>query len=306
MLGASGFIGRHLMGRLAADGWRTFSAAPTDRHGGRPLPEGHVVEISTLDSAGIGAALDAAQPNVVFNLVAAGIGPTGEDPETLVAGNAGIVASLMAALEGRTGVRVIHTGSWSEYADPIADTPVSEEHPMAPSSGYGAAKAGASLLGAALSRRLGIPFLVLRLFNVYGPGEAPHRLLPYLVTQLTGGDPADLTVGTQIRDFLYVGDVVNALLVATTTELETEVFNVATGVGTAIRDIARMTAAELNASATLLRFGALEGRRDEPATIVGDPSRFAKATGWSAQTSLADGVRRTVEGIKSHSARQQA
>ena len=67
-----------------------------------------------------------------------------------------------------------------------------------------------------------------------------------------------------------------------------------------------MAAAELDAPAALLRFGALESRSDEPATIVGDSSRFVEATGWSVQTSLADGVRRTIEVIRSHAASQQA
>lgn len=260
-----------------------------------------------LDSSGIGAALDTARPAVVFNLAAAGVGPSGRDPATLVAGNAGIVAALMTALEGHTDIRVIHTGTWSEYADPTTAAPISEEHPIAPSSVYGAAKAGASLLGTALGRSLGIPFVVLRLFNVYGPGEPPHRLLPYLVERLTGGDPANLTAGTQVRDFVYVEDAVDALVAAATADLATEAYNVATGIGTAVGDVVRMAAAELDAPEYLLRFGPLESRPDEPATIVGDPARFTEATGWSASTSVADGVRRTIEAISTNNtARKQA
>ena len=307
VLGAFGFIGRHLTRRLVRDGWEVSAAALADRSPRRTLPkEATTVTVAKLDSDGIGTALDAARPGVVFNLVAAGVEPNSRDPESLAAGNAGIVASLLSALQDRNGIRVIHTGSWSEYADPTSNTPISEEHPIAPSTAYGTAKAEGTLLGLRQSRGTGNPFTVLRLFHVYGPGEAPHRLLPYLVDRLTRGEPADLTAGTQIRDFVYVSDAVDALVAAATTDLETEPFNVATGIGTAVADVVRMVAAELDAPNHLLRFGALESRPDEPETVIGNAARFSTATGWSARTSVAAGVRRTIQGITSDTARQQA
>jgi UDP-glucose 4-epimerase len=297
VLGGTGFIGRHLLKQLEDDGWRAFAAIPSDRTIPTMLAGAQILEVAALNTEGIAGAVSASSPDVVFNLVASGVKPDDRDEDTLTAGNVGIVRSIMAALRDRSGVSVIHAGSWSEYPPAVDDTPITEDHPLGPSSPYGKAKAAATRLGMNLARELGIEFTVLRLFNVYGPGEATYRLIPYLVDRLNRTKPADLTEGTQIRDFVYVADVARGLVMAAGSHLKTGTYNLASGKGLAVRDLALLVADALGAPRELLRFGALPRRWNEPGTIIGNPARFEAATGWVADTPIEDGVRRTIEAI---------
>ncbi len=306
VFGGSGFIGRSLTTRLADRGWSVQAVAVTDRDQASRLDSEQldIVEVTRLDPGGISTALDAADPTVVFNLMAGGVDPSDRDHRSLVDDNVGFVAALLTALEGSNGTKVIHTGSWSEYADPLGTEPIDEDHPILPTSVYGAAKAAASILGSAMSRGLGIPFLVCRLFNVYGPGEAGHRLIPYVVDRLTQRLPVELTTGVQVRDFIHVEDVADGLVGAAEIEITSAMsYNVATGIGTPVREVAMHAANALDADPDLLRFGAIESRPDEPDHIVGDPSRLFEATGWRASVVVADGVRHTVEALVEQASR---
>ena len=159
---------------------------------------------------------------------------------------------------------------------------------------YGAAKLCASLYGAVLAAERGIPFLNLRLFGVFGIGEASHRVVPYLISKLRENQPVDLTPGEQVRDWLYVDDIVDALLEAATCPHlpESGVFNICSGHATRVREISEQVADAMNKPKDLLRFGARPYRPDESMWIVGDNRRFTEATAWLPRVSLAEGIRR--------------
>ena len=124
--------------------------------------------------------VELSNPEVVFNFAASGVTRRVAHAE-LVEGNAGVVAQLMANLDPRRTSMIVHAGSWSQYeiVDPSAN--IVETDTMSPRTVYGAAKAGAELLGSTMAEQVGVRFVTLRLFNVYGPREDPSRLIPYVV-----------------------------------------------------------------------------------------------------------------------------
>jgi UDP-glucose 4-epimerase len=142
--------------------------------------------------------------------------------------------------------------------------------------------------------------VTVRLFNVYGEGEAPHRLLPHLVDRLSRGEPADLTSGTQARDFVHVSDAVEAMVrLATAPHIPLhDSYNVCTGSGTTVRRFAREVAEALGAASDLLRFGTLPQRTDEPPAIIGDPERLARITGWRAALTVPEGIARSLDALR--------
>ena len=150
----------------------------------------------------------------VFDLAAAGVQRTVGSQLEMLDGNVVLLAGLLMAVAQNPPSMVVHTGSWSEYPRPVPGRPITEDGSLLADSLYGAAKAAATVFGNALARELRIPFVTLRLFNVYGVGEAQHRLIPYLIDRLSCDEPVDLTGGEQVRDFLHVEDVVEALLAA--------------------------------------------------------------------------------------------
>jgi nucleoside-diphosphate-sugar epimerase len=240
------------------------------------------------------AAFEHAAPEIVFNLASTGVGPTSSDEE-LSPGNAGIVKELLGAADPGVTRLVIHAGSWSQYGPFSGETPIREDHPQRATTPYGRAKAEAEAAGIALSRSRGIPFVALRLFNVFGPGEAGYRLVPHIVRSVACGSPVALTSGEQIRDFVYVDDAVEAFMACAETDLTTAAaFNVATGDATSVRSIAEMASDHLGADRSMLRFGAIEPRIGEPSHVVGDASAFTGRTGWNPRVAVSEGVRDTV------------
>jgi UDP-glucose 4-epimerase len=295
--GATGHIGSALVHRLATEGVCVTALVRKHSPARSRLPAGpHVsaVEIDASDPRALRESIESISAEVVFNLASAGVNPADREPLAMLDGNVGLLASLLGAMENRKPRRFIHTGSCSEYDLAETGHRIAEDYSVKPSSLYGAAKLCASLYGAALAAERGIPFLNLRLFGVFGIGEASHRVVPYLIAKLRESQPVDLTPGEQIRDWLYIDDVVDALLAAATCEHlgHSGIFNVCSGQGIRVRELAEHVADAMNKPRDLLRFGARPYRSDEPMWIVGDNRRFVEATAWQPRVSIAEGIRR--------------
>lgn len=290
VVGATGFLGRALVNRLHRDGVSTYSLLFNDRPR-RPLPASQVVESRSSATADIRAAVEGAQFDCVYHVAAAGVSPAERDPQVLFGGNLGLISNVLLALENSPPRRVVYTGSCAEYSRAVPPQLIPEEHPTLPRSVYGAAKAAATIWATALAQSLGISLVALRLFHIYGPGEAPSRLVPYLVHCLRNEVRAKLTMGEQHRDVLYLDDAVSALLAAAAAPtLPEAVYNVCSGSPISVRGLADAAARVLGKSADFLEFGALPYRPDEEMWIVGDNRRFLRDTSWSPVFDLEQGL----------------
>lgn len=296
--GGTGFIGSALVRRLSAEGLRVVCLVRSRSEGLSRIKHLTGVELLETDSyelSELKERLAGIHAEVVFNLAAAGVTPGEYSLQQLLAGNLKIVASLTSIAAGWNGLRgFIHMGSCSEYGPAEAGHKLTEDDSLRPVSLYGIAKSRASLYGSELAAANAFPFVTLRLFGVFGVGEAPHRLVPYVIRYLQNTAPVDLTPGEQIRDFLYIEDAVQALLTAAETEgmPAGSCWNVCSGKGTAIREMAEKIADLMNKPRSLLRFGERTYRADEPMWMVGDNKRFAALTGWAPEISIEEGIRR--------------
>ncbi len=137
-------------------------------------------------------------------------------------------------------------------------------------------------------------------FNIYGPGEAPHRLLPSLVSRLREGRRVALSPGRQLRDFLHVDDAVEAV-VALLSALERApaalAVNVATGEMASVRRFAEIVAEVMDADAGLLGFGDIPARPDDTPCFGGNPRLISDYAGWSARYDLRTGIERAVASL---------
>jgi UDP-glucose 4-epimerase len=297
--GASGFVGSALVGRLAAAGChvvclaRSSSRIPASATG----PAVDWIRTDRHDPATLRALLGDVAPAIVFNLAAYGVRPEDRDASAMIDGNVGLLANLLAAVADHPPRRFIHIGSCSEYGPAPEGARLSESSSLDPTSLYGAAKAGATLFGRNLAQRLEIPFVTLRLFGVYGPGEASYRLIPYLIDRLRQDQRVDLTPGEQQRDLTFIDDVVDALVSAAQSSgiEDFQSYNVCSGTPVRIRDIATSVCRAVGKPVELLAFGARPYRPDEPMSIIGNPARFHAATGWSPGVTLEEGIGRMVQ-----------
>lgn len=297
--GATGFIGSALVRRLSSENIAVTCLVRSKQRAAplAQLPGVTLIEAPSLDTATLAAHLSNVHADVIFHLASYGVHQDARDPAQMFDGNIRLLSDLLR-LSPHSGLRrFIHAGTCSEYGLPAADlTPIDETHPLRPTSLYGAAKASAFLYGRSLASSLGIPFITLRLFGVYGPHESPQRLVPYLIDRLRNDQPVDLTPGEQVRDFLYEDDVVDAFLHAADAPnlSPCEAYNVCSSQPVRIRDIGNAIADALDKPRDLLHWGERPYRGDEPMWLVGYNSRFTAATPWRQRITLEDGLKRMV------------
>jgi nucleoside-diphosphate-sugar epimerase len=303
--GASGFIGRHLVARLLRDGAEVIVLVRPGRGGGDGW-DGRVdvAECAEWTEAGLREAVGGRSFGEVFHLAAYGTNPSDRDIEQTLRVNVMLPAMLVRLCKER-GAALAVAGTFSEYRSPEDRIPLTELSPLESSRLYGASKAAGGLMAGALATSLDVNLRILRLFHVYGAGEAGHRLLPSLIGGLLQGRRVPLSVGTQVRDFVYVADAVESLIRAaghmrTTGRASVETWNVCTGVGHSVREFALLVADMIGAPRGLLGFGDLELRHDDVPWLVGNGEPIERELGWRPGHDLAEGLRTAVASIRAN------
>src|SRR5439155_6715002 len=172
--------------------------------------------------------------------------------------------------------------------------PMDEEHPLSPRSPYAATKAGGDRLAYSYHVTYGLPIVIVRPFNNYGPPQHPEKVVPRFITQALQDEP--LTIhgdGHASRDWLYVDDcatAIEAIIAADLDGLAGEVVNVATGVDYSVSAVADLVLDVLGKPASLKTY--VPERPGQVDRHVGSREKAFRLTGWSAQTSFALGLER--------------
>ena len=161
--------------------------------------------------------------------------------------------------------RFVGVGTCFEYD--LAEGRLSVDTPLKPTTPYAAAKASVFSSLSEYFSTVGIEFVWCRLFYLYGEGEDSRRLVPYLRSKLEKGEPAELTSGNQIRDFIDVTEA-GALIVKVALGSYIGAVNVCSGVGITAKDLAESIADEYGRR-DLLRFGARPDNLIDPPCVVG-------------------------------------
>ena len=203
---------------------------------------------------------------------------------------------MLDAARRRAVARFIHM-STSEVYGTARGVPITEEHPLEPASPYAAAKAGADRLAYSYWRTYGLPVVILRSFNIYGPRQHVEKMNPLFITNALDGKPLPVYGdGSATRDWLHVDDVcraIEATLAADISELAGEAVNLGTGRETSAVGMARMILAHLGLPEERVSFVA-----DRPGHVTRLCSSVSKARqllSWAAQVPLEPGLARTID-----------
>ena len=292
--GGSGFIGRRLVAELISCGARVTLLR-------RRSSEAHIgcasIMIEQWTPAALEVALRHERFDGIFNLAAYGVSPSARDRDEMVNVNIfGVHALLRHAALTRPDF-MVQVGSSAEYAARRGTEPLTEAAELETERLYGLSKAKASLAVLSEARQERLPCVVARLFGVYGPGEAPHRLLPSLWSQLSSGERVALSHGRQVRDMSHVDDVVGGLMAlaeAVVGASEPILTNLCSGKGVSIADFARKVAQVMGVSESLLRFGDLPLRPDDVMHLVGSTQHLWTVSDWRPKLSLDAGIRAAI------------
>jgi len=290
--GANGFLGSHLVHRLLELGVRvsvlvrrqSSTLRLSDIMERLDVAYGDLVEAQEVE-----ACIGRSQPEVVFHLAAAGVFP-GPDAATVMRANVMGTTNLLEALKRHAVKRLVNVGSVSEYG---SGQHINEDHPLQPTNVYGVSKAAADLLAQAYGRSSPLSVVTVRPFTPFGPMEHPQRLIPGTIFSALRGEDLPMTGGEQERDFTYVSDVVEGILAAALYQGENVVFNLCSGTGRSIKDVATQIV-NLMGDPIRLRIGALPYREGEMWYQSGDNARACRELGWEPRVSFEDGLRRTI------------
>jgi len=302
--GGAGFIGSHVVDALLGEGYEVtvvddLSSGAAERVArDAELRRLDIVEREALDSV-----FGEVSPTAVFHLAAqasvvASVEDPGRDCDVNVKGTLNVVEAA-----GRCGAPVVFTSTGGALYGDDAPRPTPEDQPPVPLSPYGASKLAGEAFVRTWSASSGLPHAVCRLGNVYGPRQNPHGeagvVAIFAHHLLTGEAPTLYGHGKPTRDYVYVADVVSALLAALG---RSGTYNIATGAETDVLSIWNG-----------LRDAALRSRDGGAADVAAIEPRFAdlrsgelrhsrldvslaqRELGWRAEVPIAEGLRLTYE-----------
>jgi UDP-glucose 4-epimerase len=211
--------------------------------------------------------------------------------------NVGGTVSVMEAMRDAGVQRVVFTSSGAVYGEQ-AEQPVREDHIPNPQSPYAVSKLAAEYYVRTIGALWGIETVILRIFNAYGPGQSlppshPPVVPRFLHQALHGGSLVIFGGGGQTRDFVYVEDVVEGLVMAATAaDVDRRVINVGTGHETSVNDLAALVARVTDQEVDLLHSPAESGGVSH---LCADVSVARRLLGYEPCVDLAQGLRLTLE-----------
>jgi UDP-glucose 4-epimerase len=296
--GASGFMGRALIHALLARGHSVIAtAAGSTRSIDHPRLRWEGLDLGEPNA---GWKLILGGADVIYHLAWSTV-PSEASRAPVEDARVNIVGSLsliQAVRDAQPAARIVFASSGGTVYGALSTIPATEDHPLRPMSAHGVSKLAVESYLEVARRESGLSSISLRIGNLYGPGQSRDRMFG-AVTQFAlralSGEPIRIFGdGSVTRDYVFIDDVVDALTLAGNS-CHTGPFNIGTGVGHSLNDVAKIVAAEAGHELAIERLG---GRAfDVPVSIL-DPSRANAALGWQARMTFKEGVRKTLDAMR--------
>lgn len=199
--------------------------------------------------------------------------------------------------------KVIHT-STSEVYGSARYVPIDENHPLQPQSPYSASKIGADALAMSFYNSFDLPLTIARPFNTYGPRQSARAVIPTIIAQglTTKNNTIKLGSLSPIRDFNYVQDTVNGFIkIAETDNIAGEIFNLGSGKGVTIGEVAQIIIERINPKIKILSDEQrVRPEKSEVLELLCNSSKANDVLGWKPEYSIETGLTYSIEFIKSH------
>src|SRR5687768_16533644 len=300
--GGAGFIGSHVADQFLAEGFSVEVIDDLSSGHRRNLPDGallHEVSVTSPEGAQV---IRKGGFDVVVHLAAQiDVRKSVADPMFDAATNIlGTVNILEAIRQSGSKTRMVFTSTGGAIYGDFNTPPNVETFAKDPESPYAISKLAAEYYLAYYGRLHGMEHVSLRFGNVYGPRQDPHGeagVVAIFCTRILDGKP--LTIfgdGMKTRDYVYVGDVAHAVFLGATRELppvekvDARAFNIGTGLGTSVVDLARMLQKAAGSSADIVFAPKRAGEQQESFL---DATKASRVLRWKPQVTLQEGLART-------------
>lgn len=271
--GATGFIGAEVLRQLRGG---AFEVHAVSRHAVEGSPAGATWHATNLlDAHDVNTLLANVKPSHLLHLAwDDGVAEYRTTPRNLDWLAAGVTLARIFRAHG--GSRAVFAGTCAEYQRDL--------------SLYATCKAALADAVSAYARSDGWHFAWGRIYWPYGPGGAPHRLIPYVIERLLSGEMARCSPGVQTRDFVHVADVASGLTALLESRADGPV-DVGTGEGTRVRTLVESIARQIGRQ-DLIRFDGATPPAGEPDIVVASPAAL-RALGWHPRP-LPEGLAETI------------
>lgn len=300
--GADGFIGSHLTEHLLAKGYKVRALAQYNSFNNWGWLEGikserlEVVCGDVRDSDFCRLLCEGC--GTVFHLAALiAIPYSYVAPDSYVDTNIKGTLNMCQAAKAASVDRIIVT-STSEVYGTALQVPIAETHPRQPQSPYSATKIGADAIAESFYNAFGLPVVIARPFNTYGPRQSARAIIPTIIGQIAAGERR-IKVGdlSPTRDFNYVDDTCRGFIALAEAEgIEGRNINIATGTEISMADTLRLIARLMDADVEyVVDQQRIRPSKSEVRRLCGDNSLITSLTPWRPEVSIEEGLRRTIE-----------
>ena len=308
--GGAGFIGSHVTDRFLAEGYEVEIIDDLSTGNRVNVPTGAKLHEMGVGSAEAASVVEKGSfDNVVHLAAQIDVRKSVADPVFDATTNiVGTLNILEAVRRAGARSRIVFTSTGGAIYGDFNTPPNVETFPKDPESPYAISKLAAEYYLAYYGRTHGIDSVALRFGNVYGPRQDPHGeagVVAIFCTRILDGKP--LTIfgdGMQTRDYVYVGDVARAVFLAATSSIpaadrvDARAFNVGTGVGTSVVDLARMLQ-QAAKSSTAIEFAPKRAGEQQESFL--NVEKAGNVLGWRPEVTLSQGLANTFEWARSGS-----
>ena len=303
--GGAGFVGSNLVRELLAIGAEVI-VYDNFLHGTRQNLEelGSTVQVvigDVLDEYKLYNAFQKFKPRYAFDLVGDTYVPTAYDiPKRFLKVNIEGTMNVLLAAKTANVERILYVSSTEVYGE-AKHVPMNEEHPLLPLNTYAVSKLAADRLCVTFHHEHGIPVVIARIYNCYGPRETQPYVIPEIITQLDKGPVVELGNVRAKRDFTYVTDTARALIATLRSDLPNgDVVNVGSGVSYSVEELVNKIAPMMGHERWEIRTDPRRLRRLDIEHFECDPRKVRSLTGWEPLVGIEDGLQKTIDWFRSH------
>ena len=294
VFGASGFVGRNVIKELINENCEIIASdMREDEIDGVQIHPANILEYNQVEKI-------VHDSDYVIHLAASPLPFSLKNPA--VNAHINVVGSLNIMDAAREyGIKKVVFSSASSIIGDVLRSPVDEAHPCSPKTPYGVAKFAIEHYLRVYNEIYNLNYIVFRFFNIYGPWQLPESgaLIPMIYNKLKNTGSFDiLGDGTQIRDYVYVGDIAEFILKGIQNDnVCNEILNMGTGSGSTIKEVIETAAEILKISP---KINNMPPRPGEISNFVADTTKMKRLFGSAPTTDLKEGLTQTYSWLDSY------
>lgn len=248
----------------------------------------HTVDLTKIEE--IKKTVKQTVPDIVFHLATYGVYQHQMDFDKIVETNVVGSMNLMNVLSDYNIKKFVNLGSSFEYGPKLSK--IRETDDTEPLTAYGASKVAQTNFAQHFAKRRNLPAVTLRIFNAYGMFEEKNRLIPSLVLSALTGKTLHIKNPKEIRDFIFVKDVVDAMIKASKIKKSGIILNIGTSKGCSVEQIVRKSSKITNADNIVFDS---DKKPENHGKLIANMEETKKTLGWESKFSIDMGLKETFD-----------